>query len=153
MKIKRTLLLATAPMLLTVLLAPTAMSKDVPPEGSKSLSGILKSIESDDAVVITDAEFDDGVWKIKTHQAGKREILYFDPNSGEQKMQASDDGKDEMPPAKALKLSKIVKSVEDEKQGVITEVEFDDGYWEFELDVNGKEMDFDVDPMTGKRRK
>ncbi len=152
MNIKRTLLLAASPLMLTALMASPAMSKDVPPAGSKPLSGMLKSIESDDAVVITEAEFDDGVWEINTHKDGKRTILYLDPKSGKEKMRKTDNEKDEMPPAKALKLSKIVKSVGAENKGVIVEVEFDDGYWEFELDSNGKEIDFDIDPLTGKRR-
>lgn len=59
--------------------------------------------------------------------------------------------KDETPPANAKPLSVIIKALEDQGYKTITEVSFDDGKWEVEVhQANGKEVKFEIDPVTGK---
>ncbi len=58
---------------------------------------------------------------------------------------------DETPPENAKKLSEIVKALEDQGLGGITEIEFEDGVWKVEVhQANGTEIDLRVDPMTGE---
>jgi hypothetical protein len=57
---------------------------------------------------------------------------------------------DEQPPAGAKPLSVIVKILEDQGLGGITEVEFEDGVWKIEVhQSDGREIDVKVDPVTG----
>jgi hypothetical protein len=58
---------------------------------------------------------------------------------------------DELPPAGAKPLSEIVKAVEAQGLGRITEVEFEDGVWQIEVHKqDGGELDVRVDPMSGE---
>jgi hypothetical protein len=58
---------------------------------------------------------------------------------------------DEKPPAGAKPLSEIIKAVEDQALGVVTEVEFEDGLWKLEVHKpDGKEMDLRVNPISGQ---
>lgn len=59
--------------------------------------------------------------------------------------------KDEVPPANAKPLSSIIKTVEDQGYKTISEVEFEDGKWEVEVQQpGGKEVELHVDPMSGR---
>jgi hypothetical protein len=58
---------------------------------------------------------------------------------------------DERPPAGTKPLSEIIRALEDQGLGGITEVEFDDGVWKIEVhQPDGKELDIRVDPMSGQ---
>ncbi len=58
---------------------------------------------------------------------------------------------DERPPAGAKPLSDIIRMVEDQNLGAITEVEFEDGVWKIEVHKpEGGELDLRVDPMSGQ---
>jgi hypothetical protein len=58
---------------------------------------------------------------------------------------------DERPPAGAKPLSEIIRAVEDQGLGVITEVEFEDGVWKIEIHKpDGGEVDLRIDPMSGQ---
>ena len=58
---------------------------------------------------------------------------------------------DERPPADAKKLSEIVKALEDQGLGGITELEFEDGVWKIEVhNPDGGETDLRVDPRSGQ---
>mgnify|MGYP001599818226 CR=1 FL=1 len=57
---------------------------------------------------------------------------------------------DEIPPPNAKPLSVIVKMVEDKGFRTISEVEFEDGTWEVEVQQGGKEIDLHVDPISGQ---
>lgn len=58
---------------------------------------------------------------------------------------------DEQPPADAKKLSEIVKALEDQGLGGITELEFEDGVWKIEVhNPDGSETDLRVDPRSGQ---
>ena len=60
---------------------------------------------------------------------------------------------DELPPPNSKPLSEIIKVVEDKGWKTITEVEFDDGYWEIEAhQADGKEIKLKVNPITGEIR-
>jgi len=58
---------------------------------------------------------------------------------------------DERPPAGAKKLSEIVKALEDQGLGGITEIEFEDGVWKIEVhQPDGRETDLRVEPLSGQ---
>ena len=58
---------------------------------------------------------------------------------------------DELPPAGAKKLSEIVKALEDQDLGAITEIEFEDGVWKIEVhNRDGSETDLRVDPLSAQ---
>jgi hypothetical protein len=58
---------------------------------------------------------------------------------------------DERPPAGAKPLSEIIRALEDQGLGGVTEVEFDDGVWKIEVhQPDGKELDIRVDPLSGQ---
>jgi hypothetical protein len=60
---------------------------------------------------------------------------------------------DELPPANAMRLSEIIKAIEDKGMKTITEVEFEDGAWTVEVhQVDGKELKLKVNPVTGEIR-
>jgi hypothetical protein len=60
---------------------------------------------------------------------------------------------DEQPPAGAKPLSEIIKALEDQNIGVITEVELDGGVWKIEVHhPDGSESDLKVDPISGQIR-
>ena len=114
--------------------APLSVAEagDFPSPGSKPLSAILKSVEEQRLGVITKAEFDDGLWEVKICDVGPCQKLYIDPRSGEEKRRRKTDS-DELPPANAMVLSTIIQSLEASALWIITEVKFDDGFWEVEL--------------------
>jgi hypothetical protein len=144
------------PILLVVglFLAPlsVAWAGEVPPPGSKPLSEVLESVEKQKLGLIMEAEFDDGLWEVKVCDAGACRKLYIAPKSGEEKRRRQTDS-DEMPPVNAMPLSTIIKSVEARGLGIITEVEFDDGFWEVELRKDGRKSDLTIDPRTGETRR
>jgi uncharacterized membrane protein YkoI len=133
--------------------AATAGADELPPPDGKPLSAILKSVEEQKTGVVTSAEFDDGWWEIETCQAGACQKLYIDPKSGQENRRRQAGSDDELPPAGALPLSAVVQSVEDRGLGVVTEAEFDDGFWEIELRRDGRKSKLDIDPMTGDIRR
>jgi len=50
-------------------------------------------------------------------------------------------------------ISTIVESVEDRGVWIITEVAFDDGFWEVELRKDGRKIKLAIDPGTGATRR
>ena len=136
----------------SLLLAPLSLAgaNDLPPMGSKPLSIILRSVEEQKLGVIREAEFDHGLWEVEVCDVGACQELYIDPMSGKEKgRRKSDIG--EMPPANAMPISMIVQSIEDSKAGVITEVEFEDGFWEVELRKEGRKIKLNIDPRGTRR--
>lgn len=132
---------------------PLAWASDLPPSGSKLLSTILKSVEGQEFGVITGAEFDDGWWEVKVCKDDACQKRYIDPKSGDENRRRKTDTDNELPSANAKSLSAIVQSVEDRGLGFITEVEFDDGFWEVELRKDGQKSKLDIDPRTGETRR
>jgi uncharacterized membrane protein YkoI len=57
-----------------------------------------------------------------------------------------------LPPHDARPLAEIIKSVEDQKLGTVTEVDYDDGFWEVEVRKGGTKTKLDIDPRTGETR-
>jgi hypothetical protein len=58
---------------------------------------------------------------------------------------------DERPPAGAKPLSEIIRALEEQGLGGITEVEFDGGVWKIEVhNLDGSEVDLRVDPISGQ---
>lgn len=58
--------------------------------------------------------------------------------------------KDEIPPATAMPLSEIVRSLEADGHTVITDVDFDDWVWVVRSYKAGLEFEIRVDPVTGE---
>ena len=73
--------------LISILLAlGTAQARDkdeIPPATAKPLSEIIRSLEADGHSVITDIDFDDWVWVVRTYKAGLEFELRVDPVTGE----------------------------------------------------------------------
>ncbi|OOP57860.1 MAG: hypothetical protein AYP45_01050 [Candidatus Brocadia carolinensis] len=57
---------------------------------------------------------------------------------------------DEILPAKVLALSTIIQSVEARELWIITEVEFDTGFWEVEIRKDGQKIKLAIDPRNGE---
>lgn len=140
-------------LIFSLLLAPLfAWAGDVPPTDSKPLSEILLSVEQQRLGVFSEAEFDDGLWELKVCDAGACQKLYIAPRSGDE-IRRRRVNLDETPPANAKPLSVIVQSVEALGLGVITEVEFDDGFWEIDVHKDSRKSKLIVDPITGEKKR
>ncbi|MDY0111271.1 MAG: PepSY domain-containing protein [Candidatus Krumholzibacteria bacterium] len=136
-----------------LLLAPlSAWAGDLPPTDSKPLSEILLSVEQQRLGVFSEAEFDDGLWELKVCDSGACQKLYIAPRSGDEIRRRRVD-LDETPPANAKPISVIVQSVEALGLGVITEVEFDDGFWEIDIHKDRRKTKLIVDPITGETKR
>ena len=61
-------------------------------------------------------------------------------------------GANDLPPTGSKPLSVILKSVEEQKLGVIREAEFDHGLWEVEICNAGACQELYIDPMSGKEK-
>jgi len=73
--------------LLSILLAlGTAHARDkdeIPPATARPLSEIVKFLEVEGHTVITDIDFDDWVWVVRSYKAGLEFVVRVDPVSGE----------------------------------------------------------------------
>ncbi len=114
------------------------------------MSEIVRSLEEADLGVITEVEFDNGVWEVDTIKDGHWMELHVDPQTGQVLRRESKDGDDDIPPGEGMRLSSIIRSVEDQNLGRIVEVEFDDGYWEVEIRDGSRRIKLDIDPQTGR---
>jgi len=65
-------------------------------------------------------------------------------------MAAAARDKDEIPPANAIRLSEIIRSLESQGHTVITDIDFDDWQWIVRVYKAGFEFEIRVDPVTGK---
>lgn len=54
------------------------------------------------------------------------------------------------PPKDSKPLSEIVKSIEKQGFNQISEIEFDDGKWEFDVYKDNQKRELEVDPHSGK---
>lgn len=83
MRILWTLLLALALMGATLGARADWFRDEVPPANAKPLSELVKAVEDQGYKVISEIEFDDGVWKIEAHSPGGKKVhLKVDPMSG-----------------------------------------------------------------------
>ena len=58
-------------------------SDELPPANAKPLSEIIKAVEDKGYKVISEVEFDDGVWMVEAHQPDGKEVhVKVDPMSG-----------------------------------------------------------------------
>lgn len=53
-----------------------------PPAGAMVLSALIRPVEALNLGVITEAEFDDGLWEVKIYAEREKIKLYIDPFSG-----------------------------------------------------------------------
>ena len=128
------------------------LAGETPPADSKPLSDILLALEAREVGTIAEAEFDDGLWEVKVLKEKAWHKLYIDPKTGAENRRRGT-GSEELPPANALALSKIVKSVEALNLGTISEVELEDGRWEVELRNAGRKVKLYMKPLAGKEIK
>jgi uncharacterized membrane protein YkoI len=140
-----------AGLLLTGLAAVQASER--PPKDGKPLSEIVASLEAANEGVVTAVEFDDGRWEAEVHRDGRETDLSIDARTGQVTRRTADnDRREELPPRGSRPLSAIVRSLEQQEPGVVTEVEFDDGFWEVEIQADGREVKLDINPQTGQPR-
>jgi hypothetical protein len=58
---------------------------------------------------------------------------------------------DELPPANAMRLSEIIRLLEDKGMKTVTEIEYDGGVWKIEVhQADGKEVTLRVNPVTAE---
>ena len=128
------------------------VARELPPEHGRSLSEIVLLVEQTQAGQITSIEFDDGFWELEMRSNGSWVELLADPLSGQVTRTTPIDGDDDVPPVDGIPLSRILRAVETMGRGMITEVEFDDRFWEIKLRRNGARTKLEADPMTGHLR-
>ncbi|HET6577276.1 MAG TPA: PepSY domain-containing protein [Gemmatimonadales bacterium] len=122
-------------------------------QAEKPLSEIIKSIEDQQLGSITEADLDHGRWEVEVHKDGRKTTLYLDPKTGAvDRRKERADAHEVLPPEDARPLSELIKSVEDQKLGPVTEVDYDDGFWEVEVRKGGTKTKLDIDPKTGETR-
>jgi hypothetical protein len=136
-----------------LLLGATATeASELPPADGKPLSAIIKSVEDLGLGVIRAAEFDDGLWEVAVCKGRDCLDLYMDPRTAQEQRRKNDDTDDALPPGGAKPLSEVIRSLEAQNLGTITDVEFENGFWETELRKDGRKVRVDLDPGTGKTR-
>jgi hypothetical protein len=131
----------------------SSIAREVPPAGSKPLSEILKMVEELKIGVITEAEFEEAMWEVMVREAQTCWTLFIDPKSGNESRRVKEQCEDETPPSDGKRVSEIVRGCEERKLGVITEVEFDDGWWEVSVRNGNRKMKLKFDPKTGEQRR
>lgn len=146
---KGTLRLLASGLLLAA--CPTVLTAEAPPQDAKPLSEIIKAVEGQQMGVIFEIEFDDGLWEVEVYKGNKETTLYLDPKTGQERRRTQDDDRpDDLPPQNSKPLSEILKSVEGQSGAVVTDVEFDDGYWEVTVRKDGRKTELNLDPRTGQ---
>ena len=122
-------------------------------QAGKPLSEIIRSIEDQRLGVITEADLDHGRWEVEVHKDGRKTTLYVDPKTGAvDRRKERADAHEVLPPEDAKPLSELIKSVEDQQLGPVTEADYDDGFWEVEVRKGGTKTKLDIDPKTGESR-
>ncbi len=129
-----------------------ANAGETPPLGTKPLYTILKSVEDQKLGSISEAEFDDGLWEVKVGDAETCQKIYIDPRTGEEKRRRRTET-DELPPKNSLPISAVIQSVEARGLGIVTEFDYDNGFWAVDLRKDGRKIKLIVDPMTGEIRR
>lgn len=129
--------------------ALSANAGEPPPQGSRPLSTILKSVEGQHLGTVAEAEFDDGLWQIKVCQTNGCEKLYINPNTGKE-VRRNASGPEELPPTGSLALSSVIQGVEAMQPGRVSEVEFEHSHWEVELRDGVHKTKLWINPATGR---
>ena len=126
-----------------------AFALDWPPGDGKPLSEIVAMVERLEAGRIYEAEFDDGLWEVKIRKGNQFQKIYFAPRSGEE-VRRKRVKPDETPPSGAMALSAIIRSVEAQNLGVITEAEFEDDFWEVKIYSKREKIKLYINPLSGE---
>lgn len=130
-----------------------ARGSEAPPKDGMLLSEIVKSVVAMKIGVITEAEFDHGLWEVEAQQGDRQTSLYLDPKTGKvSRREESADLHEILPPDGGKPLVEIIQSLEKQNVGAISEIEFDDGFWEVTVHKDGKKIKWDIDPMSGERQ-
>ncbi len=126
-----------------------AFALDWPPGDGKPLSEIVAMVERLETGRIYEAEFDDGLWEVKIRKGNQFQKIYFAPRSGEE-VRRKRVKPDETPPSGAMALSAIIRSVEAQSLGVITEAEFEDDFWEVKIYSKREKIKLYINPLSGE---
>jgi hypothetical protein len=123
-----------------------------PPENAKPLSEIVKTIEDQGYLPVTDISMDDRKWEVEAYKNGKARDLRVDPITARINSDRSDndDRTGERPPENAMPLSEILKIVEDQGYFPITDASMDYGIWKIDAYKNGEARELRVDPITAQ---
>lgn len=68
----------------------TAPDDDLPPADAVPLSAVVQSIEDRNLGVVTEAEFDDGLWEIKVRKNGRKTKFHIEPTTGNMRKRGGD---------------------------------------------------------------
>lgn len=130
----QTALTFIAALSLTLASVTAAHAATAPPPNAKPLSRILSMIKSKTGERIGEAEFEHGQWEVKTCNYDGCQKRYIDPISGLQKRQKKTSAT-AYPRTNVTPITTIVKRLEHNGVGTITEVDFEHGQWEIKLIV------------------
>ncbi len=114
----------------------------------KSLIDIVSSLEKDGIGPIVEVEFDDGVWEIEGYRDDIAYEFKVDPKTGKMVSEHRDDT-NVKPPADSLRLSEILKKLDQAEYIHIREISFENRSWEVEASRNGQRRELRVDPKDG----
>jgi uncharacterized membrane protein YkoI len=134
--------------LLVGCMSAVALSNDRLPQKYIPLDEIVESLEKAGYVVI-EAEADEGRWEVDAHKGDETYELHIDPATGET-IAAHRDDAEPTPSARAMKLSKLLKAVNQAGYAGISSVEFKRGKWEVEVRKGRQKYELKVDAENGK---
>lgn len=131
-------------------LVPTTMvsAGDFPPETSKPLSEVLKTLENLSLQDFTEVDFDHGHWEIEAIRKGAAVEVFVDPQSTKIVHEESDDHHTALP-AGAKSLSAIAKQLEDAGYRAIAEIDLEGMAWEIDALRSGTRYELRVDVRSG----
>ncbi len=130
-------------------LATLAAFGNLPPQGVKPLSEVLKTVEAGGLQAVTEATFDDGVWEIEGLRNDRPVEVDVDPMTGKTLRERADTTQRRLPDGAKL-LSEICRRVEDAGYTSLSEAELELAGWEIEALRNGVPRQLTVDVRTGE---
>jgi len=137
---------------IAVIVLANTFDPGIPPQGSAPLADILARLEGGEADLITEVEFDGKHWEIEMRSGARWLTLFIDPRTGLEADRDREEAEEELPPAGALAVSQIVRTLAGSVAGVITEVDFENGAWEVTVRRDEARTVMHVDPATGEVR-
>jgi uncharacterized membrane protein YkoI len=134
--------------LLTGCMGVAALADDRPPSDAKPLEEIVEVLEKSGYVVV-DAEIDNGHWEADAYKGNESYELHIDPTTGKIITTHRDDA-NPVPPADAMKLSKLLKQFHTGGYSPILSAEFKHGRWEVEACKDGLKCELEVEAQNGR---
>lgn len=131
-----------------ILPAALAIAGEYPPTSAKSLSTVLTALEAAGLQDITEVDFDDGRWEIEAVRKGLAVQVLVDPRTAQIVHEERDDHFGELPKS-LMKLSTVVKQLEDAGYQSITEIDLEGAGLEIDAVRAGTRYELRVDARTG----